>query len=226
MIDHAQGTRRVYQLNPAAFASLREYFDEFWGSRSRRSRTGSNTNPNTNPNTRTAPHDSRERSAGSQIRHGARDSRARVRHFTDDMDSWWPRSHHVGKTPLKANLIESRPGGRCYSQHEDGTECDWGTVLVWEPPQRIVLAWQVSATWQSEPDLAKASEVEVTFTALDGGLDASRPRAPPPRARWPDGRSVPRRARFTNRMGGLLAAFAARASERADETFSPSPVSP
>ena len=29
--DRAEGTRRVYELNPAAFASLREYFDEFWG---------------------------------------------------------------------------------------------------------------------------------------------------------------------------------------------------
>jgi uncharacterized protein YndB with AHSA1/START domain len=90
--------------------------------------------------------------------------------FTDDMDSWWPRSHHVGKAPLRATLIEGRTGGRCYSQHEDATECDWGTVLVWEPPRRLVLAWQVSATWQSEPDLARSSEVEVTFTALDGGL--------------------------------------------------------
>ena len=29
--DRADGTRRVYELNPHAFASLREYFDEFWG---------------------------------------------------------------------------------------------------------------------------------------------------------------------------------------------------
>ena len=29
--DLADGTRRVYELNPEAFASLREYFDEFWG---------------------------------------------------------------------------------------------------------------------------------------------------------------------------------------------------
>jgi DNA-binding transcriptional ArsR family regulator len=29
--DRADGTRRVYELNPQAFASLREYFDEFWG---------------------------------------------------------------------------------------------------------------------------------------------------------------------------------------------------
>jgi len=29
--DRREGNRRVYELNPAAFASLREYFDEFWG---------------------------------------------------------------------------------------------------------------------------------------------------------------------------------------------------
>jgi DNA-binding transcriptional ArsR family regulator len=29
--DRAEGTKRVYELNPSAFASLREYFDEFWG---------------------------------------------------------------------------------------------------------------------------------------------------------------------------------------------------
>lgn len=29
--DRAEGHRRVYELNPKAFASLREYFDEFWG---------------------------------------------------------------------------------------------------------------------------------------------------------------------------------------------------
>jgi DNA-binding transcriptional ArsR family regulator len=29
--DHAQGTRRVYQLDPSGVASLRDYFDKFWG---------------------------------------------------------------------------------------------------------------------------------------------------------------------------------------------------
>jgi len=28
--DRAEGTRRVYQLNPEGFASLRNYFDEYW----------------------------------------------------------------------------------------------------------------------------------------------------------------------------------------------------
>lgn len=89
--------------------------------------------------------------------------------FTDDFDSWWPRSHHIGRSPLKKALIEGRSGGRCYTLQEDGTDCDWGTVLVWEPPHRLVLAWQITADWQFEPDLSKSSEVEVRFTALDHG---------------------------------------------------------
>jgi DNA-binding transcriptional ArsR family regulator len=30
VVDRAEGTRRVYALNPHAFASLRDYFDQFW----------------------------------------------------------------------------------------------------------------------------------------------------------------------------------------------------
>lgn len=43
--------------------------------------------------------------------------------FTDEFDSWWPRSHHIGKSPLKKAVIEGFQGGRCYSQQEDGTDC-------------------------------------------------------------------------------------------------------
>jgi uncharacterized protein YndB with AHSA1/START domain len=70
---------------------------------------------------------------------------------------------------MTRNVIESKVGGRCYSQHEDGGEADWGRVTTWEPPKRVVIAWQVSPEWGYEPDLAKASEVEVRFTPLPGG---------------------------------------------------------
>ena len=89
--------------------------------------------------------------------------------FTAEYDSWWPRSHHIGKSPMKRAIIEARAGGRCYTEQEDGTDCDWGSVLVWDPPHRLVIAWQIDGKWQFEPDLAKSSEVEVRFTAEPGG---------------------------------------------------------
>lgn len=89
--------------------------------------------------------------------------------FTADFDSWWPRSHHIGKAPMKRAIIEQKPGGRCYSEQTDGTDCDWGSVLVWEPPTRVVIAWQINADWTFQPDVAQSSEVEVRFTAQPGG---------------------------------------------------------
>jgi uncharacterized protein YndB with AHSA1/START domain len=90
--------------------------------------------------------------------------------FTEGLDTWWPREHHIGKSPMKTCLLEGRVGGRCYTEQVDGTEADWGSILAWDPPQRFVMAWQVSTAWQFEPDLAKSSEVEVRFTPLAGGL--------------------------------------------------------
>jgi uncharacterized protein YndB with AHSA1/START domain len=89
--------------------------------------------------------------------------------FTQGIDTWWPRTHHIGKSPMKKAIIEGRAGGRCYSEQVDGTECDWGQVLVWEPPRRLVLAWQITHAWGYEPDLAKSSEVEVRFTPVAEG---------------------------------------------------------
>jgi hypothetical protein len=93
----------------------------------------------------------------------------------------------------------------------DGSECDWGRVLVWDPPSRIVLSWEISADWKHDPHLK--TEVEVRFVA-DGenrtrvelehrGLDAYG-------ARRDEMRGI-----FDSDTGwkGLLDAFAARASE-------------
>ena len=49
--------------------------------------------------------------------------------FTEGMDTWWPKMHHIGASPMKKSVLECRAGGRCYSEHEDGTESDWGRVL-------------------------------------------------------------------------------------------------
>jgi uncharacterized protein YndB with AHSA1/START domain len=89
--------------------------------------------------------------------------------FTEDFDSWWPRTHHIGTSPMEKAIVEGKSGGRCYTEQVDGTECEWGTVLVWEPPHRIVLAWQITHEWGYQPDLAQSSEVEVRFTRVEDG---------------------------------------------------------
>jgi hypothetical protein len=89
--------------------------------------------------------------------------------FTEGFDTWWPRSHSIGGSPLQKAVIEGKVGGRCFQQSVDGSECDWGRVLVWDPPARFVIAWQLNPQWEHEPDIAKASEVEVTFSAQPDG---------------------------------------------------------
>jgi uncharacterized protein YndB with AHSA1/START domain len=89
--------------------------------------------------------------------------------FTEEMDSWWPRTHHIGSSPMKRVVVEGRPMGAIYTEQEDGTNCPWGSVLTWEPPHLFVMAWQIRPDWKFEPDLSKCSEVEVRFTPADDG---------------------------------------------------------
>lgn len=89
--------------------------------------------------------------------------------FTEGFDTWWPRSHSIGGVPLQKAVIEGKAGGRCYQQSTDGSECDWGRILVWDPPSRFVIAWQLNPQWEHEPDIAKASEVEITFSPEPDG---------------------------------------------------------
>jgi uncharacterized protein YndB with AHSA1/START domain len=84
--------------------------------------------------------------------------------FTAGIDTWWPRSHTIGDSPLAEMVLECREGGRAYGLGEDGSEADWGRVLVYEPPQRIVVSWDITLQWKHELDPAKASEFEVSFT--------------------------------------------------------------
>lgn len=90
--------------------------------------------------------------------------------FTEGFDSWWPRSHHIGSAPMRRAIMECRKDGRCYSEQVDGAECDWGRILIWEPPVRFVMAWLINAEWKYESDLTKTSEVEVRFAPAGEGL--------------------------------------------------------
>ncbi len=85
--------------------------------------------------------------------------------FTDSFTSWWPPEYHIGKADMAEAVLEPREGGRWYERGTDGSECDWGRVLAWEPPHRLVVTWQINGRWQYDPDPEHASEIEVRFVA-------------------------------------------------------------
>ncbi|MGO9698177.1 MAG: SRPBCC family protein [Xanthobacteraceae bacterium] len=90
--------------------------------------------------------------------------------FTAGIGRWWPKTHHIGASDLDKVVIESRTGGRWFERGVDGVECEIGKVLVWDPPSRLVLSWQLTADWKFDADLI--TEVEVRF--LPEGANATR----------------------------------------------------
>lgn len=88
--------------------------------------------------------------------------------FVGQMETWWPATHHIGVQPFEAIFVEPRVGGRWYERDTDGKQCDWGTVLAWDPPHRVRFSWHVgpkrdSPEWGYDSDISRASEVEIRF---------------------------------------------------------------
>ena len=91
--------------------------------------------------------------------------------FTEKMGTWWPLAYYkIGKANALDAVIEPRVGGRWYERGDDGSTCQWGSVLAWEPPSRLVLSWDISADWHYDPTLN--TEIEVQFNAE--GSDRTR----------------------------------------------------
>ena len=84
--------------------------------------------------------------------------------FTEGMSTWWPLAQYkIGQANAVAAIVEPFAGGRWYERGEDGSTCDWGRVVAWEPPARLVLTWDIGADWKYDPVLG--TELEIRFIA-------------------------------------------------------------
>ena len=92
--------------------------------------------------------------------------------FTKDFGRFKPREHNLLAVDIAETVFEPRAGGRLFDRGVDGSECAWARVLAYEPPDRVVISWDISPRWQVETDLEKTSEVEVRFIA--DGADRTR----------------------------------------------------
>lgn len=94
--------------------------------------------------------------------------------FTAGMARWWIKTHSINPTrsPIKDIVVEARPGGTWFERGEDGSECQWGKVLAWEPPVdkgegRLLLAWQIDGQFRFDPSLV--TEIEIRFIPAENG---------------------------------------------------------
>jgi uncharacterized protein YndB with AHSA1/START domain len=85
--------------------------------------------------------------------------------FTEDFGSFKPPEHNLLDVEIAETVFEPRKGGHLYDRGVDGSECRWARVLAYEPPDRVVISWDINPQWQIETDLEKTSEVEVRFIA-------------------------------------------------------------
>jgi uncharacterized protein YndB with AHSA1/START domain len=85
--------------------------------------------------------------------------------FTEDFGRFKPPEHNLLGAEIAETVFEPRVGGYLYDRSVDGSECRWARVLAYEPPERVVLSWDISPQWQVETDHHKASEWEVRFVA-------------------------------------------------------------
>jgi uncharacterized protein YndB with AHSA1/START domain len=87
--------------------------------------------------------------------------------FATRIEEWWPKGQTIGQNPHVAIVIEPKPGGQWFERDAEGNETQWGKVLAWEPPSRLLLAWQISTQWRYDPELL--TEVKLTFVPAEGG---------------------------------------------------------
>jgi uncharacterized protein YndB with AHSA1/START domain len=85
--------------------------------------------------------------------------------FTEEFGRFKPPEHNLLGVEIAETVFEPRVGGHVYDRGTDGSECRWARVLAYEPPDRVLLSWDISPQWQIETDPEKTSEWEVRFTA-------------------------------------------------------------
>lgn len=87
--------------------------------------------------------------------------------FAARIGEWWHKEHSIARETTQADVvIEPRAGGRWYEVGADGSEHLWGRVLAYDPPRRLLLAWQLTREFQYDPEFE--TTVEVRFEERDG----------------------------------------------------------
>ena len=86
--------------------------------------------------------------------------------YTEGIATWWPLDTHSPSGKAETVVIEPREGGRVYERTTDGEEVEWGEILVWDPPRRLVHSWHLGRQEATEVELRFSPEGEGTLVKL------------------------------------------------------------
>jgi uncharacterized protein YndB with AHSA1/START domain len=128
--------------------------------------------------------------------------------FTDGFGTFKPREHNMLGVDIAETVFEPRVGGQVYDRGVDGGECRWARVLAYEPPERVVISWDINPQWQIETDPDQRGRG--ALQRRDPRADARRARAPQPRSSRRRLGGRPRGCRLRGRLAALPAALRRR----------------
>jgi hypothetical protein len=121
--------------------------------------------------------------------------------FTTGIFTWWPtETHSLEGEDVRDIVFEGQVGGQVYEVGAGGERHVWADVLVWEPPARLVLGWNVGAK-RGEP-----TEVEVRFAPFEDGTGTRVELEHRHWERWEDGEGA--RANYDTGWEFVLGRFA------------------
>ena len=95
--------------------------------------------------------------------------------FTEEMGAWWPLQTHsvsvdqeLGQEAVGVTM-GAGVGGRIEEVLADGSTRDWGQVVEWVPPHRVVLAWKPNErpTPPTEVDVRFSSDGDATVVDVE-----------------------------------------------------------
>ena len=128
--------------------------------------------------------------------------------FTTGIYTWWPTDRHsLFGEDVRDVVFEGQAGGQVYEVGPDGARQPWADVLVWEPPRRLVLAWNTGAS-RGDP-----TEVEVRLTAYEDGSGTRVDLEHRGWERWEDGETA--RGNYDTGWELVLGRFAEKVAEQA-----------
>jgi uncharacterized protein YndB with AHSA1/START domain len=127
--------------------------------------------------------------------------------FTSGIYTWWPAdTYSIAGEDVRDIVFEGQAGGQVYEVAADGSHHPWADVLEWEPPHRLVLAWDTGAR-RGVP-----TEVEVQFTPFEDGSGTRVELEHRAWERWEDGESA--RGNYATGWEFVLGRFADHAGRK------------